>query len=205
MKKKDCTTCGRRLVTQQFPKALHGSKCTHERETCRRCWRQWLQAQVEHKHWDQISCCQCANLLTQSEIKALATDATFQRYVDAEVKATLSADPDFVWCAAKGCPSGQLHAEGEIFTCAACGVKTCVPCRAPWHGGETCAGFRERRREEEVQARVREKKEADRRKAVEEAERMRVRRAEDEAASEARVKATSKTCPQCRSRIEKIG
>jgi len=77
--KQKCTTCDRSLAVATFPKHPQGSRCNHRRETCRRCWHQWLQSQVEHKQWDQITCAQCNNVLGQSEVKARATPPTFQK------------------------------------------------------------------------------------------------------------------------------
>lgn len=95
MKKIKCTTCDRTLPVMSFPKFPEGSNCKHERETCKRCWRQWLAVQVETKSFNQISCAQCENILGQSQIKALATSQVYQKYLDAEFKAALAADPDF--------------------------------------------------------------------------------------------------------------
>lgn len=79
MKRTRCSTCDRNLPTAQFPKHPEGSKCEHERETCRRCWHQWLEAQVASKPFDQISCAQCNNILAQGEIRTLAMPAVYQR------------------------------------------------------------------------------------------------------------------------------
>ena len=87
MRRRTCTTCDRNLPRNQFPKAPPGSACTHERETCKRCWFQWLAAQVESKQWDAMSCAQCANVLGQSEVRALATAATYHKYVQLQLSA----------------------------------------------------------------------------------------------------------------------
>ncbi|KAK5682039.1 hypothetical protein LTR17_027415 [Elasticomyces elasticus] len=79
MKRKKCTTCLRRLSPGQFPKHPEGSKCQHERETCRTCWRQWLEAQVASKQFDQITCAQCDNVMGPDEIKLIAMPAVFER------------------------------------------------------------------------------------------------------------------------------
>ena len=88
MRRETCTTCDRSLPRNQFPKAPAGSACTHDRETCKRCWHQWLAAQVGSKQWDSISCAQCANVLGQGEVRALATPATYQRYTIPTVSPT---------------------------------------------------------------------------------------------------------------------
>ena len=63
MKRFNCTTCDRELPLASFPKMPEGSACTHDREICRRCWHQWLEAQVKSKSFDQISCAQCTTIL----------------------------------------------------------------------------------------------------------------------------------------------
>ncbi|TKA56557.1 hypothetical protein B0A55_12976 [Friedmanniomyces simplex] len=106
-------------------------------------------------------------------------------YLDAEIKATLAADESFRWCIAAGCKSGQIHLDGEIFRCAACGHKACVECHVAWHEGETCAGYRERVRQE------REDNE---------------RRVREEEASVEAIGRIAKLCPnvECKRKLEKI-
>jgi len=79
MKRRDCTTCDRSHPPAQFAKPPEGSRCTHDRDTCKRCWHQWLKAQVASKTLYQITCAQCSNVLSQSEIRALATKAVYER------------------------------------------------------------------------------------------------------------------------------
>ncbi|KAK4540528.1 hypothetical protein LTR36_009166 [Oleoguttula mirabilis] len=177
MKKTKCSSCDRSLPTTQFPKHPEGSSCEHGRETCRRCWHQWLEAQVNSKSFDQISCAQCSNTLGQGEIRALATPAVYQRYLDSEFKATMSADPDFRWCIAPSCTSGQIHSEGDIFRCVACRHKACSQCNAAWHEGEGCGAYMAR-----VKAQP-----------------------EEEEASAKALKKMAKLCPGCSRKIEKNG
>ncbi|KAK3630461.1 hypothetical protein LTR56_009489 [Elasticomyces elasticus] len=96
-KKQNCTTCELSLPLAGFPRRPEGSTCKHLSETCQNCWREWLAQQVESKHFDQISCAQCSNVLGQNEIRTLATPAVYERYLDASFKATMSAMPDFRW------------------------------------------------------------------------------------------------------------
>ncbi|KAK3664161.1 hypothetical protein LTR22_005126 [Elasticomyces elasticus] len=137
-KKQNCTTCDLSLPLAEFPRRPEGSTCKHMSETCRDCWREWLAQQVESKHFDQISCAQCSNVLGQNEIRTLATPAVYERYLDASFKATMSAMPDFRWCMAAECKSGQVHSEGDIFSCVQCNHKACVNCNTAWHVDETC-------------------------------------------------------------------
>ena len=64
------------------------------------------------------------------------------RYLDSELKSTLSADPDFRFCIEPKCSSGQLHeGDGYIFKCVQCGHKSCIKCNVAWHEDETCDMF----------------------------------------------------------------
>jgi len=67
-------------------------------------------------------------------------------YLDAEFKATMSANPDFRWCISPTCESGQIHSEGDIFRCVECDTKACAHCNVAWHGGETCIAYQARLR-----------------------------------------------------------
>ena len=60
------------------------------------------------------------------------------RYLKSELRAALSTDEAFFWCLSPGCRSGQLHYEGDIFTCNGCRAKSCTTCGVPWHAGRTC-------------------------------------------------------------------
>lgn len=79
MRQRECSTCARELGLNQFPHLPAGSACTHDRETCRRCWHQWLDSQVRSVAFDQIKCAQCDNKLGQSDMRALAKASTYQR------------------------------------------------------------------------------------------------------------------------------
>ncbi|KAK3072183.1 hypothetical protein LTR53_007290 [Teratosphaeriaceae sp. CCFEE 6253] len=190
MRQRECTTCARDLPLAQFPKHPTDSKCTHERETCRRYWREWLGTQVKSKGSASIACVQCPNTLDESEIRALATPRIYQlyptplalshspdTYLDASLKATISALPEFRWCTAPTCPFGQLHDEGDISRCAACAHKACVTCNTAWHAEETCAAY---------QART-------------------AARAQDEESSAQAIERMAKLCPGCGRKLEKIG
>jgi hypothetical protein len=80
-----CAACAQPLRLDQFPSKPVDSKCTHEMETCSPCWKQWLQVQVASKTFDKIQCAQCTGMLTQSEVKALASQEVYQRYVRSSV------------------------------------------------------------------------------------------------------------------------
>ncbi|EMC91631.1 hypothetical protein BAUCODRAFT_299438 [Baudoinia panamericana UAMH 10762] len=181
MKRKTCLTCDRHLPANAFPKI--NEECQHERETCRRCWYQWLALQLETKQWDQITCAQCPTKLGQADIRALAKPAVYTKYLEAEIRGTMAAEESFRWCLNPECKSGQAHFDGDIFTCASCGHKACVGCNAPWHEGETCEAYQDRINEGERK----------RRQVVEE---------QDSAKAVERV---AKLCPACGRKLEKNG
>lgn len=172
-----CTTCERDLPANQFPKQTEGSQCKHDRETCKKCWHQWLDVQVATKGSDQISCAACNVVLGQNEIRALATSAVYEKYLDAELKASLSIDPDFRWCISPTCKSGQIHSEGDIFRCSECGFKACVHCSVAWHEEETCTAYQAR---------------------------MTIQPKHEEDSAEA-LKKYAKLCPGCTRKLEKNG
>ncbi|KAI5363010.1 putative IBR domain-containing protein [Septoria linicola] len=106
-------------------------------------------------------------------------------WIDLSLRATLSESPDFHFCKSTLCNSGQVHDNGEIFTCSTCGHKHCVDCDVDWHSETTCADFQAKLRRDEKQREVAHT------------------RAEEEKASE--VCRISKNCsgPSCGGKIEK--
>lgn len=76
MKRTDCTICARQLGTSAFP--ILSPKCDHKRETCRKCWNEWLQSQIGTVPADHIACTQCTRILDQSDIKRLARPAAYE-------------------------------------------------------------------------------------------------------------------------------
>lgn len=85
----------------------------------------------------------------------------------------LSSLPEFRWCLAPGCQSGQLHLGGTAeprFVCESCGHCSCVKCDVPWHDRESCSEYQYRK---------------------------------SEGPSYDTISATTKPCPKCQSRIEK--
>lgn len=173
MKRIECSICTRNMPLSSFP--ILSAKCEHPRETCRKCWNDWLKAQIDTIRAEKIKCVQCPRILDQSDIKRLARPAAYETYLDSQLKASLSANPDFHWCITPDCGSGQMSS-GNIFTCIQCEVKTCIHCASAWHEGETCGAY---------QARI-------------------AHRGPEERASELEVSRISKMCPGCEMKIEKI-
>jgi hypothetical protein len=101
------------------------------------------------------------------------------RYLRLSIRAGLAKDPNFHWCIGPECENGQIHdgSGGDIFSCAACGYRSCSKCERPWHQDETC---------DQYTARL---------NAVD----------GNEAASAAFISSNTKECPSCKSRIQKDG
>ncbi|KAF2843330.1 hypothetical protein M501DRAFT_994228 [Patellaria atrata CBS 101060] len=110
------------------------------------------------------------------------------RYDRLVARALLAQDPNFIWCIAPGCGSGQLQEMSsndpslQKFICISCNSEHCIKHRVKWHAGESC---------EQYEYRVSGKQ----------------RRDAEEAASTALMNTTSKQCPgkKCGWRIEKSG
>ena len=104
------------------------------------------------------------------------------------------------------CSYGQLHFDGDILTCQACGHKTCMACRAPWHGGETCGDYQAR--VQEIQDETEGIGKMDLRGEVhtgdEEKDLRRRQKAEETQAAET-LRRVSKLCPGCARKVQKNG
>lgn len=77
---KKCMICEELYPQSCFPEAVEGSRCEHDQDVCGRCWSEWLDSQVSSVAWDKISCCQCPNVLEQSELRNFALIETFEEY-----------------------------------------------------------------------------------------------------------------------------
>jgi DNA-directed RNA polymerase subunit RPC12/RpoP len=109
------------------------------------------------------------------------------------MRSFLSADPNFFYCPAEKCTSGQIHdtdSTGNIFRCNACGFRVCThhSPHVPFHDDETCTLFDER---------------VARESAMQEEEQR--RRDEAEQASVQEVAQSSVECPGCGANIAKNG
>lgn len=189
-----CHTCEDTKPANQFP-LLRDRGHDHDRNTCRLCYQEYLRYCLEDEGWDKMLCPECDVLLSPRAISKILNASDYSKYERMALISTLSALPDFTWCTAASCKSGQFHlsepskfavdlsksCNPDIFTCAACDHKHCVLCKRDWHENETC---------DEA--------------ATEDAKRRRQRQAEDKA-SEKEAGKISKPCPGCGVKIEKNG
>ncbi|KAF2692067.1 hypothetical protein K458DRAFT_286283 [Lentithecium fluviatile CBS 122367] len=161
----ECIVCGETVPTPDLPYLV---SCTHEPQTCRDCFAAWIGSELENKDWQSIKCpgSDCRVILAHEEVKQYATKEVFEKFDSYAVRAALGDDPNFRWCRAQGCNSGQVHLSGEdsnIFRCVACGHRVCVIHNDTFHEGETCQEFdyrtsgqkeRDQRKQEEASERA---------------------------------------------------
>lgn len=179
---RECAVCGDASPIADLPSLM---KCAHRAETCALCFARWIESELSTKGWKGIGCpdAKCTVLLAHHEVQLYASSNVFAQYDSFAMRDALGHMPNFRWCQNPGCGSGQENdEEGYIFTCIACGHKTCTIHDVDWHENETC---------EEYTYRVSVAKERD-------------QRAQEEA-SIAAIKTMSKKCPgmDCAFNIQK--
>ncbi|KAJ8107199.1 hypothetical protein OPT61_g9031 [Boeremia exigua] len=184
----DCAVCGDKFLEIDLADL---SDCTHNPDVCKACLLQWLEAQLESTTWEQMQCPSdgCGQILTHSDVRKYASEELFTRYDELSMRAFLSADPNFRYCLAEGCNSGQIHdaeAENNIFRCNACGFRVCTVHDVPFHTGKTCAQYDERQRKKQEKKRKRDQE-----------------RAEQDEMSVVEIKASTVKCPGCEVPIHK--
>ncbi|KAF2432679.1 hypothetical protein EJ08DRAFT_585096 [Tothia fuscella] len=176
----ECVTCGEDEIPYLEFSIPITSTCTHDRQTCKACTQRWISTKLDKGDWDKINCPgDCPATLQPEDMRNLATPEQLERYQHLSFRSALGNMPDFVWCMAPGCDSGQIHTQedGTILNCVACNSKSCVDCNRLWHEGETCEDYK-----------------------------LRTGTTEDhEKASEAEVLKISKECPGCKMRLQKEG
>ncbi|KAF2867250.1 hypothetical protein BDV95DRAFT_446383, partial [Massariosphaeria phaeospora] len=140
---RECAVCGDMVAIPDFP-AL--PDCSHEPETCVSCFAGWIASELQGKGWRNIRCPgnECKVPLKHHEVQQYASQEVFEQFDTFSARDALNDDPNFRWCRAQGCTSGQIHdsgEEGNIFTCVACGFRVCVIHDTAWHEGETCEEY----------------------------------------------------------------
>mmetsp|Transcript_58101 Transcript_58101/g.124831 ORF Transcript_58101/g.124831 Transcript_58101/m.124831 type:complete len:261 (+) Transcript_58101:73-855(+) len=165
-----CTELCTNLVTPT-------SSCTHASTICKECFSKTVQMHVRDLgNIEEIPCpisgCDC--MITHPDVQQRALRHVFKEYDELLMRRALQKMPNFVWCKAEGCGSGQLHEGGKenpVGVCNACKARFCFACDTPMHDGETCKRFQRRLREDTIDLLTR----------------------------------TTKACPNCGRRIEKMG
>ncbi|KAK7937568.1 uncharacterized protein PG986_014436 [Apiospora aurea] len=107
-----CAICANDVPRASIPSTITG-KCRHVNQTCRACIASWIASRLENSGHDGLTCPECREGLSESDIKAFAAHGVYERYEDQVLRSALSKDPEFHWCVAPGCRSGQLHAGSD--------------------------------------------------------------------------------------------
>lgn len=180
---RSCTICMEELIVLKFPLRPAASGCKHPIKTCKDCLSSWLASELEDKGHAALKCPDCSEAMSYVDVRRAASRETFALYDCRATQAALADLPNFAWCLAPNCGSGQLNEEqayANFMECVACKYEQCLHHHGEWHWHEAC---------EEYDYRL------SGRKAV-----------EDEAKAQAMLEAVSKLCPGpgCKWRLQKI-
>ncbi|TLD28024.1 Diacylglycerol O-acyltransferase [Venturia nashicola] len=174
----ECSICAEDVGFLDWPGRLNATTCKHESSTCNPCLRNWITEALDNNNTDKITCPECEVVFEYNDLKKHATEEEFDRYDRLSTRAALSAIPEFRWCIAPFCESGQIHAsEDTIMTCTECKFRICTNCDREFHDGETCDEYTERMGIQDDLIKQ----------------------------SEEAIEQLAKQCPGCKSRIEKDG
>ncbi|KAL7808710.1 hypothetical protein V8C26DRAFT_438647 [Trichoderma gracile] len=193
----ECSVCAEVKSPEQFPTSPITQECAHEPTTCRPCITRAIEAELSSKPWEKVGCPECGATLAYQDVQKYADLETRVKHDKLMVLHTLQQYPDFIWCSS-GCGSGQFHDSGEpepIVKCTSCGHLTCFQHKVAWHVGVTCEEY------DLIQLDAEEPPSHERVLEIAEARRHK----QDNDASEATIKSTTKACPICKSQIEKDG
>lgn len=171
-----CVVCYESKPLTGFPTAPQVPSHSHDNEVCNECYASHLDVEITKKIWHKISCPQCPTVLSREVINILASPMTWERYQYLSERATQANNSDYRYCFSTTCNSGQTHDGGLIFSCQSCGHQHCTACNVNWHEGETCEQSKARRQEQR----------------------------QEEAASAEFIQSSTKACPQCHVKIERV-
>jgi DNA-directed RNA polymerase subunit RPC12/RpoP len=223
----ECVICADNLPVTKFYAQRTTEDCNHDPQICLDCIRDFIHIGLETKIWTDLRCPECSSNFTHADIQRLAYPADFIRYDALSSNSAISSLPEFRWCLA-GCGSGQLHADegnNPLMECTKCGHRQCYTHNVAWHTDLTCEEYDEflanpdtfqsrldidNQRAADEGARdaesAREREDRQRRMS-EEADRTRremTRRRDEENESKNVITATTRPCPSCKWRIQKI-
>jgi hypothetical protein len=84
--RRECAICSDNIFQTQFPKQPHvhsqdGSE-QHSSDVCFKCYGQHIEAEVDSKGPDSVSCPQCPHVLSEPEVRKLARRVgIYQKYM----------------------------------------------------------------------------------------------------------------------------
>ncbi|KAH7406212.1 hypothetical protein DE146DRAFT_630880 [Phaeosphaeria sp. MPI-PUGE-AT-0046c] len=137
-----CAVCGEESHIYVLPSL---ADCDHDPQTCGSCCARWVAAQLQESGWREAKCpeSKCQARLGYHDVQQLASPDIFQQYDNFIARAAVGEGPNSRWWC-RACSFRQIHMSGEegnIFTCAACGHKTCIIHESTWNEGETCEEY----------------------------------------------------------------
>ncbi|KAF2192512.1 hypothetical protein K469DRAFT_553519 [Zopfia rhizophila CBS 207.26] len=140
---RDCAVCGEATPIPDFPALVD---CSHRPQTCVDCYQGWIASELSNNQWNKIKCPEhkCRVILKHHEVQQYATAEVYAKFDTLSARSVLNDEPNFRWCRARDCQSGQIHISGEegnIFRCVACGFRVCIIHEDTWHEGETCEEY----------------------------------------------------------------
>lgn len=78
MARKECVLCCVDVLVNQYPRLPHKTANAHDRGVCLKCWEIHLVSEVSSKGWDAASCPQCTEVLSEAEMKKIASGKTYE-------------------------------------------------------------------------------------------------------------------------------
>ncbi|OMJ80419.1 hypothetical protein SteCoe_19322 [Stentor coeruleus] len=109
--------------------------CTHQ--FCKSCIETYITLKIKEADVRVITCPQCVNVLSSSEISTLVLPNIYKKYVHFKSIKDLEVDRYVKWCPIPGC-DGYDVASNDNFNliCKVCNHKYCYHCSQPLHKGK---------------------------------------------------------------------
>lgn len=132
-----------------IPAAKITHSCPYARTVCESCLKNHIKHAIMKQAYFNIPCIctsgdHCKTKLKYRHIQRYADTSDFNTYDEGILQECLESDPEFRWCSATGCGSGQLHVRQDSYPrmrCHECRQCTCFTHRCPWHSGRTCEQY----------------------------------------------------------------
>ena len=79
LSRKECLICTDEVVKNQYPKKPHAGHEQHTSDVCFKCYNQHIEAEIDQKGPDLVSCPQCSQTLSEPEVRKLTRVATYKK------------------------------------------------------------------------------------------------------------------------------